>query len=524
MSVGLARSAGLIGLATMASRVLGLVRNYCIAYFFGATYATDAYNVAARLPSLLRELFAEGSMSAAFVPTFARTLDRGGPQAAWRLASQVINTLLLVTGVLVVAGILFAEPLVNLYASRYGDIPGKLELTIQLTRITMPFLTLIALAAVFMGMLNAMRRFFLPAISPAMFNVGLILGAVVSGWVGSRFGVEPVVSLAVGFVLGGFAQMAVQWPALRRAGFRHQWVLDPRDRGLRDVLMLMGPGTIGHAAGQINLLVSTILATSLGPGALSWLMYAFAFMYLPIGMFGVSVSTASIPDLAVHAGARAWSEMRRVLSAAFRLMLMLTVPSCVGLMALAAPIVELTHEYGKFTSADTAAVAAALLAYAPGLMAYSIVKIATPSFYAMGNARTPVTISIVAVLSNVGLSLWLVRPFGYIGLALATTIASTINAGLLLLMLSRRIEGLEGGRVLRAFGKIAVASVVMGAAAWWVEAWLHALLPAPDFWSRLIRVLGAIAAAFATLGAMATVLRIEEFGLAVRRVSGRFRG
>jgi putative peptidoglycan lipid II flippase len=400
VSVGLARSAGLISVATMGSRVLGLVRNFSIAYFFGAGDAVDAYNVAARLPVLLRELFAEGSMSAAFVPTFTRTLKDGGPQAAWRLASQVINALLLVTGSIVVIGIVFADPLVTLYAGDYGDTPGKLELTIELTRITMPFLTLIALAAVFMGMLNAMRRFFLPALSPAMFNVGLILGAVLSGWVGTTLGVQPIVSLAVGFVLGGFAQMAVQWPTLRRAGFRHQWVLDPRDRGLREVLMLMGPGTVGQAAGQINLLVSTILATSLGEGAISWLMYAFTFMYLPIGIFGVSVSTASIPDLALHAGSRAWSEMRKVLSAALRLMLMLTVPSSVGLIVLAAPIIELTLQYGAFSPDDTRAVATALMVYAPGLMGYSIVKIATPSFYAMQDARTPVTISIVAVRSS----------------------------------------------------------------------------------------------------------------------------
>ncbi len=507
----------------MGSRVLGLARNFCIAYFFGAGDAVDAYNVAARLPVLLRELFAEGSMSAAFVPTFTRTLARGGPAAAWRLASQVINALLLVTGLIVVAGVVFAEPLVGLYAGDYGDTPGKLELTIQLTRITMPFLLLIALAAVFMGMLNAMRRFFLPALSPAMFNVGLILGAVTSSWVGSTFGVHPVVGLAVGFVLGGFGQMAVQWPALHRAGFRHQWVLDLRDAGLHEVLILMGPGTVGQAAGQINLLVSTILATGLGEGALSWLMYAFTFMYLPIGIFGVSVSTASIPDLALHAGSQAWQQMRRVLSAALRLMLMLTVPSSVGLMVLAAPIIELTLQYGAFTAGDTRAVAAALLVYAPGLMGYSIVKIATPSFYAMQDARTPVMISVTAVLTNVVLSLAFVGPFGYLGLALATTIASTVNAGLLLLLLSRRIDGLDGARVLTSFAKIALASAVMGAAAWWVEAGLHALLPDPDVASRLARVTGAIAAAVATLGLMATMLRIEEFTLAVERVTRRFR-
>ena len=508
----------------MASRVLGLARIWAIAFFFGAGDATDAYNLAARLPVLLRELFAEGAMSAAFVPTFTRTLAAGGPAAAWRLASQVLNVLLLVTGAIVIAGIVLADPLVRLYAADFGQTPGKLELTIQLTRITMPFLTLIAVAAVFMGMLNAMRRFFLPAVSPALFNVGLILGAVSSSWIGSWLGADPVVGLAVGFVLGGFSQMAVQWPALRRAGFRHQWVLDWRDSGLREVLFLMGPGTIGQAAGQINLLVATVLATSLGSGPLSWLTYAFNFMYLPIGIFGVSVSTASIPDLAIHAGGRAWLDMRRVLSAALRLMLMLTVPSAVGLMVLAAPIIELTLEWGRFTPVDTRAVAMALLAYAPGLMGYSIVKVATPGFYAMRDARTPVTISIVAVVTNAILSVIFVRYMGYLGLALATTVASSLNAGLLLLLLSRRIGGIDGARVLGAFVKITIASLVMGAAAWGTERWLHGLLPDPGLLPRLVRVVGAIGVATGVLGATAMLLRIEEFTLAVRRVGGRFRG
>lgn len=524
MSLGLARSAGLIGVATLGSRVLGLARNVAIAYFFGAGFAVDAYSVAARLPVLLRELFAEGAMSAAFVPTFARTLARGGPEAAWRLASQVLNALLLVTGAIVVAGIVFADPLVRLYAGGYGEIPGKLELTIQLTRITMPFLTLIALAAVFMGMLNAMRQFFLPALSPAMFNIGLIAGAVASGWVGTTLGVHPIVALGYGFVLGGFAQMAVQYPALRSVGFRHQWVLDPKDRGLREVLSLMGPGTLGQAAGQINLLVTTILATDLGEGPLSWLMYAFTFMYLPIGIFGVAVSTASIPDLAIHAGDRAWHEMRRVLSAGLRLMLMLNVPSCVGLMVLAAPIIELTLEWGRFTAADTAAVAAALLFYAPGLLGYSVVKIATPSFYAMGDARTPVLISVASIVANIVLSLLLVRGLGYLGLALATTLASSVNAGLLLLLLSRRLGGLDGRRVLSALIKITLASLVMGAVAWWVEGRLHDLMPDPALASRLVRLAGSIAAGVGALALMAAALRLEEFTIVLRRLVTRLRG
>jgi putative peptidoglycan lipid II flippase len=463
-------------------------------------------------------------MSSAFVPTFKRVLTEDGKTEAWRLASQVINALLVVTGVLVLLGMVFAPPLVRLYAPEYAAVEGKMELTILLTRVTLPFLTLIALAAVFMGMLNAMRRFFIPALSPAMFNVLLILGAASSAWIGSRFGVQPIFALAIGFVLGGFGQMAVQWPLLRREGFRHQWVLNFRDSRLREVLMLMGPGTLGQAAAQINLFVNTLLATSQGTGAVTWLAFAFQLMYLPIGIFGVSVGTASTPDLAVYAGRQAWGDMRRVLSAGLRLMLMLSVPACAGLMVLAVPIVELTLESGAFTPDDTLAVAAALLGYAPGLMGYSIAKIATPAFYAMRDARTPVMVSAVTVVTNVILNITLVRIYGYVGLAVGTTIASTVNAALLLWLMSRRIGGLDGARIWRAFVKIAVASLVMAAAAYWTEAWLHAQFPDPTLLFRAVRVFGAIAVALGTLGLAATALRIEEFSLAMRGVLGRLRG
>ena len=233
MSERLARSAGLIGVGTLASRVLGLVRDSLLARYFGAGDVMDAYRVATRIPTLLRELFAEGAMSAAFVPTFTRSLTKGGKPAAWRLGSLVVNTLLVVTGVVVVLAFAFAGPLTRLYAPEYAAVPGKLELTASLTRITLPFLTLVALAAAFMGMLNALRRFFIPAFSPTMFNVVLIVSTVVSAWLAPRFGFSAITGVACGFVAGGFAQMAVQWPALRREGYVHQWTFDLKDPGLR---------------------------------------------------------------------------------------------------------------------------------------------------------------------------------------------------------------------------------------------------------------------------------------------------
>jgi len=522
----LSRSAGLIGAATFTSRVLGLVRDQMQAHLFGTSLENDAFGIATRIPTLLRDLFAEGAMSAAFVPTFTRSLTEDGKPAAWRLGSQVINALLLATGVLVVLGIIFAKPLATWYAEGFADIPGKLELTVLLTRLNMPFLMLIAVAAAYMGMLNALRRFFMPAVSPAMFNVIFIACAAICYPIFSRIGVPPIMSLTVGMLLGGVAQIVTQWPLLRREGYRHQWILNFRDPGLRQILMLMGPGTLGLAAAQINLLVNTSLAAG-EPGAVSALGYGFRFMYLPVGIFAVSVATAAIPDLARHAARGAHGDMRQTVSWGLRLMLVLSVPACVGLMVLTRPIVELIYFRGHFTVESVGLVVASLFFYAPGIIGYSIVKIASPSFYSLRDARTPVIASVVTVATNLGLNLWLHRFMGFSGLALGTSIAANINAGLLLVLLSRRLGGIEARRILLLFAKVAVASAAMGVAAFYGEAWLHAALPEKlaglVLLPRLLRVAGGIGAGLVVLTLAARALGIEEFTTALSRVVAKFK-
>jgi putative peptidoglycan lipid II flippase len=531
MSRGLARSAGIIGLATLSSRLLGLARDMLFAAYFGTGHMMDAFNVASRVPNLLRDLFAEGAMSAAFVPTFTRELTRSGKAAAWRLGSQVLNALLLITGAIVVVGILFAGPFMRVYAGEYAAVPGKLELTTAMTRITMPFLTLVALAAALMGMLNSLRRFFVPSLSPATFNVVMIacvvgLYPIFTGW-----GWPPVYSLAVGTVLGGVAQILTQVPILYREGYRHQWTLDFSDPALRQVLLLMGPGTLGVAAGQINMFVNTLLATSEPGNAVSWLQYAFRLMYLPIGIFGVSIATAAIPDLARQAAEHRPDQMRATISAAVRLSLMLGVPAAVGLMALSSPIVELLFQRYAFDALSTAMVAAALVFYAPGLIGYSIVKLASPSFYALNDARTPVMVSVLSIFTNLGLNLLLVQVLGFRGLALGTSIAAGINAGLLLWLLARRIDGVDGRRIGIALAKIAVASFAMGVAAYYAELWLRGVLPdaaaMPTTLGRLgvrsARVFGGIGVGLAVLALASQLLRIDEFQQAVGRLLRRLR-
>lgn len=519
----LARSAGLFGLATIASRVLGLVRDQVLAYYFGAGDANDAFRIASRIPNLVRDLFAEGAMSAAFVPTFTRELTRHGREQAWRLASSVINALLLVTGVIVLVGIVFADPLVRLFAADFGAVPGKLELTISLTRIVFPFLTLVAVAAVLMGMLNSLGHFFVPALSPAMFNVAMIVMSLAFIPVAPSLGVPPITIVAIAALVGGLGQLAIQWPPLVKEGFRYRPVLDFRDQGLLRVLLLMGPGTVGMAATQINVLVNSVLATGEGTGAVSWLDFAFRLMYLPIGLFGVSIATAATPAISRMVAEQDFARIRSTLAGALGLMLFLNLPATIGLIVLARPIVAVIFEHGNFTASDTIATAAALQLYAIGLIGYSIVRIISPTFYALGRSRVPVIVSASSVIVNVVLNIMLVRALGYRGLALGTSITAIVNATIQLFLLRREIHGLNGSRIAASFARVVVAAAVMGGVTWGAYRTMLEVMPGPALGTQILRLLTTIGIALVTLTAAAQALRIQEFAEARDLVLGRLK-
>jgi putative peptidoglycan lipid II flippase len=491
--------------------VLGLVREQVMAYFFGASNAVDAFNVAFRIPNLVRDLFAEGAMSAAFVPTFTRTVAHEGRDAAWRLGHSVVTAVLIATAVFAALGIAFADPLVRMLAGDYALVPGKIELTVLLTRTMLPFLMLVATAAVAMGMLNSLDRFFVPALAPAVFNVCSILTTLALLPILGRLGVPTILAMAIGVLVGGVGQVAIQWPALRREGYRYRPVLDLKARGLREVLLLMGPGTLGLAATQVNVFVNTWLATGEGTGAVSWLNYAFRLMYLPLGLFGVSIATASIPRIARRAAADDRDGLRRTLSTGVSMMLALTVPATLGLIVLARPIVALLFERGRFTPSDTAATAGALMCYAIGLSGYSIVKVATPTFYAIGQSRVPVVVSAATIGVNITLNLLLVRAIGYRGLALGTSIAALVNASVLLYLLRRRLDGLHISHMTSVAARMLGAGAVMAIVAWGVEHELASLLTGRGLVIQLARVGVAIACGLATLAVAARVLRVEEF-------------
>jgi putative peptidoglycan lipid II flippase len=519
----LARRASSASLATMASRILGVVREIVLATLFGPSNAMDAYRIAFRIPNMLRDLFAEGVMSAAFVPTFTRRLTLEGKPSALRLGVIATNALVVITGTLVIAGMIFAEPLVRLFVtSDYAAIPQQIDLTVFLSRIMMPYLTFIAVAATAMGMLNALHHFFLPALSPAMFNVVSIVSMVTLVPVMPMLGLPEVTAIAIGTVVGGFAQWAMQLPLLRREGLRYRGTLDWQDEGLRRMLILMGPGTIGLAATQINLLVSSYLASS-ETGVVSTLEWAFRVMYLPIGLFGVSIAAATLPAVSRQHAAQNVSAVRATIADGLSLMLMLNIPATVGLLVLATPIVRVMYEHGRFTAQDTIATAAALQLYAVGLVGYSIVRIVSPVFYAIGANRTPVIVGVVTVLLNALLSVTLVRgtSLEYRGLPLATSLSALFNCVVLMVLLRRRLHGVDGGRLMSSIVRIALASLAMGVTAFAVDRALAGVLPDGRLMSEIVRLALTIGCAMAVLATAAFLLRIREFRVAVAAITRR---
>ncbi len=495
--------------ATMTSRVLGLVREQLFAALVGANRWSDAFIVAFRIPNLLRDLFAEGALSSAFVPVFADAHRNAGRDAAYRLANAVVAVVLVLVGAITLLGVLFAGEVVAAIA------PGVQErgLAALLTRVMMPFLLLVSLSATAMGMLNAQSRFTAPALAPALFNVGSILvGAALwlAGWPPER----AVVGWAAGTMLGGLLQLLVQLPSLRALGYRVRPRLARRDLDdprLRRIGRLMAMAVVGLSATQVNVLVNTYFATR-EVGATSWLQYAFRLMQLPLGVFGVAIATVAGAGVAQRAAAKDMASVRTTLGSAMRLVAFLNVPSAVGLAVLGGPIISLIYEHGRFGAGDTAATAQALLFYALGLYAYSAVKVFAPAFYALDEARVPVVGSVLGMASNVLLNVTLYPVLGFRGVALGTSLAATANFAVLAWAWRARHGGLGGTGVVPQLGKVILASAALGVAAWASWRGLAGLLPHPGLAGRLALGLVPVLAGGLAYLAAARALGISELG------------
>jgi putative peptidoglycan lipid II flippase len=464
---GLVRSTGIISALIFLSRLLGLVREQVFATLLGAGIYADAFQAAFRIPNLLRDLFAEGALSAAFVPMYTRALREGGPERAYRLANRLMTLLVVVLGALVVVAFIFAAPLVRTLAPGFDRVPGKTAITVQLTRVMLPFLPMVSFAAVAMGMLNAHQRYATPAFAPAVFNLVTIAWAAVL-WAAGFSPAQVALGWAAGTLLGGAAQFGIQLPGLWKAGwrFRPEWA--PSDPELRAILSLMAPATVGLAAVQVNIFVGTNFASA-EEGAVAWLSYAFRILYVPIGIFGVAVGTVATTGLALRAAAGDMEGVRDTVRRALRFLCYLTLPATAGLMALGVPVVRLLFERGKFHAGDTQSTAAALMLYSTGLVAYTGVKVLAPAFYALGRPRVPLLASASAVATNILVILILHGRLGFRAIALGTALGSIMNATVLIAVFQSRI----GGIVLELFSS-AIARMVLAAAAMAPMAWYTA--------------------------------------------------
>ncbi|WP_456431104.1 murein biosynthesis integral membrane protein MurJ [Thermosulfuriphilus sp.] len=457
----IARSAGQVSLAVMASRILGLVREQVLAGLFGAGTAMDAYVVAYRIPNLLRDLFAEGALSSAFVSVFSAQDQKHGTQKTYQLANAVLGAMSLVVLIIVFAGIVFSEDLVRLMAPDFSAVPGKIALTTLLTRIMFPFLWLVSVAAIFMGILNTKGVFFVPSLSSAFFNAGSITVGVVLAIGLQHLGYPAIVGMAIGVLAGGGLQAAVQLRPLRRLGYRPRPVIDFKDPGVREVFRLMVPAVVGLSATQVNIFVNTYFAASCGEGAVAWLNYAFRLMYLPIGLFGVAISLATLPVASRLAARGSLSELGKTFSQSVGLTLSLCLPAAVGLIVLGEPIVRIIFEHGRFSPNDTLMTATALSFYALGLLGYSGVKVVVPIFYALGRPRWPVVASFASVGLNIAFIVAFIEPLGFRAIALATALTISFNFLFLSAVLYRLIGGFPLSEIVVSSLKVLLASMVM---------------------------------------------------------------
>lgn len=479
------RSAGVVSAAIFLSRITGVVRETMMARLFGAGEVYDAFLMGMRVPNLTRDLFAEGALSAAFVPVFTRYLSTKGKRDAAELSNLVATALMLAVGVLCVLGVVFTPELVRIVAPGFERVPGKFELAVLLTRIMFPFLLLVSLAAQAMGLLNASERFGVPALASTFFNIGSVCFGLAIGYTfGKSFHHGLIVSMAVGVVAGGALQLAWQLPSLYREGFAYRPRFDWNDPGLREIFLLMVPAVLGNAALQINAIVNTNIASSITDaagqvisGPVSWLGYAFRFLQLPLGVFGVAIASATLPAISRSAAVERMGELRDTVAQALGMILLLTIPSSVGLAVLGESMIGTIYQWGRFGAADTHATAQALAGFSAGLVGFAAIKVLAPAFYALGDSRTPMWISIGSIGLNFACANAMVRWAGLAqtGLALSTSLVALSGAALLFALLGRRTGGLQARRLAGTAARVAAAAGIMGVACWLSSRGIHAL-------------------------------------------------
>lgn len=473
--VSLFKSASVISVLTLLSRILGLVRELLVASTFGASALTDAFNVAFRIPNLLRRLFAEGAFSSAFVPVLASTRETEGEQATHQLIDRIATVLVWALLLTCILGVAAAPLVVWAMASGLKDSGGGgFDAAVVMTRWMFPYIAFMSLVALSAGILNTWKRFVVPAATPVLLNVAMIAAA----WLGAPWfaslGIEPIYAMAGGVMLGGFLQLAVQIPALLKIGMLPHVRFSPaavRDAwyfpGTRRVLSLMAPALIGVSVAQISLLINTQIASHLGAGSVSWLTYADRLMEFPTAMLGVALGVVLLPQLAAARAAKDDARYSRLLDNGLRLVVLLSLPCAVALLVFPAPLVAVLYHYGAFTYHDVGQTSVALMGYGAGLLGLVAIKVLAPGFYARQDTKTPVKIAVVVLVLTQLMNLMFVPWLNHAGLALSIGLAALVNAGWLLVGLVRRgaYQPLPGWT--RFLFQVVVASGLMGALLYW---------------------------------------------------------
>jgi len=456
------KAAGVVGSATLLSRIFGLIRDIVLAWFFGAGLISDAFFVAFRIPNLLRRLFAEGSLSITFIPVFTEYLTNQGREEAFKMARSAIRLLSVLLAIIAVVGILIAPLIIRVIAPGFSDSPEQFLMTVTLTRIMFPYILLISLVALSMGILNALGHFAAPAIAPVLLNIAIICSVFII----SPHMADPVTGLAIGVLIGGFLQLALQIPFLIKKGFYFWQKAKFYHPGLKKIGILMIPVVFGAAVYQISIVVDTILASLLAKGSISYLYYADRIVQFPLGIFAIATATAVLPSLSRQAAEKDLPAFRDTFAYAIKLVFFIIIPSMVGLIVLRQPIVALLFKRGVFDAETTRLTAYALLYYATGLWAFSAVRIVVNAFYALQDTKTPVRMAIISVIAKIVFSVILMQWLAHGGLALSTSLASMLNFGLLTWALRKKLGVLGSRGITASICKTTICSLVMGAVVW----------------------------------------------------------
>lgn len=506
------RAAGIVGIFTFLSRILGLVRDILIASFFGSGMSADAFFVAFRIPNLLRRLFAEGSFSVSFIPVFTEYLQNRSRDEAFLLARVVLTFLVLILTIITILGIIFSPLIVRIIAPGFGGMGEKYALTVLLTRIMFPYIFLVSVFALFMGILNSLKHFAAPAMAPVFLNLSMIAALV---FLAPSMG-TPTVGLAIGVIGGGILQLALQIPFLMDKGlsFAPKWNL--WHPALKKIGMLMLPTIFGSAIYQINQLVGTLLASLLREGSVSYLYYADRLVQFPLGVFAIAISTAVLPSLSREAADGDLVRLKETLSHALRLTMFITIPAMIGLIVLRQPIIRLLFQRGAFDSDTTKMTAQALLYYSLGLWAFAALRVFVSAFYSLQDTKTPVKVAVVAMLANIVFSLILMGPLKHGGLALALSLASTLQLCMLIFLLRKRLGGIDGRVVMGSMVRCFLSSLVMGLCIYLLALKLLAGSITRDIFTLALGILIIVCAGFVVYFISAKVLGSKELSSLIK--------